>query len=281
MMQEVFEKLKTLQDILSKKFEVEHELNNIPKALITKTELLNRLKKSYIEKNDQYEQTKKRIAGLKQKMAEAEAERENYEKQMDLIKTQREYEALDKEIKDATEKEQQLRKDLQKEEKMLEDMQKNLEREETMIKQQETELNAENEKIKSEGDAKRELLNELRTEEAKIIPGLDEEILFKFERIIRSKSGLGIVPVYGGVCTGCHMILPGQFVNDVRSSQGILFCPYCSRILFYQEAGENENMLFPDVDAGSLADLVDYDSEDYDAEEEEDEEEQEYDSEEE
>ena len=34
------------------------------------------------------------------------------------------------------------------------------------------------------------------------------------------------------------MILTPQFVNDVRSGADIMFCPDCSRILFFQEEAE-------------------------------------------
>lgn len=255
MMHEVFDKLKLLQDILSQKFAIENEITDIPKALSTKTELLNRLKKTYIEKNNQLEETRKKIVSLKHKLTEAEEQRETYEKQMDLIKTQREYEALDKEIKDAIDKEQQYRKDILREEKEIEELTTSLEREEEMIKVQEDELTNEQEKIKKESKEKEKALQELKKEEDKTIPGLDEEILFKFERIIKSKEGLGIVPVKGNTCTGCHMILPSQYVNDVRTGEKILFCPYCSRILFFQE-DEVEEDFFNEEDAGSLADLV-------------------------
>ena len=255
MMHEVFDKLKILQDILSKKFEIENEIHEIPKALSTKTELLNRLKKTYIEKNHQLEDTKQRITTLKHRLTEAEMQRENYEKQMDLIKTQREYEALDKEIKDAIDKEQQYRKDILREEKEVEDLTSALGREEEMIKQQEEDLENEQERIKKESKEKENVLADLENEEKDIVPGLDEEILFKFERIIRSKEGLGIVPVKGSVCTGCHMILPAQFVNDVRKGEKILFCPYCSRILFFQEENAEDDF-YQEDDAGSLADLV-------------------------
>ena len=88
-------------------------------------------------------------------------------------------------------------------------------------------------------------LKALEKKEKSITPGLDEEILFKFERIIKSKEGTGIVPIEHGVCSGCHMILSVQFVNDVRRGDGIMFCPYCSRILFHEteeteEQGEEE-----------------------------------------
>jgi predicted nucleic acid-binding Zn-ribbon protein len=258
MMNEVFDKLRTLQDILSQKYEIEREIHDIPKALTTKTELLNRLKKSYIEKNAKRERINDKIKSLRIKLSDAEHQREEYEKQMDQISTQREYEALDKEIRDATEKEQQFRKDILREEKDLEEINSTLEREEKMIQLQEEELSAEQEKIKNESAAKQKVLKQLEAEEDDVIPGLDEDILFKFERIIRSKSGVGIVPIKTNVCTGCHMQLPEQFVNDVRNGDSILFCPYCSRILFYAEVDTSDDAdFFNDDDAGSLADLVD------------------------
>ncbi|MBI9100831.1 MAG: nucleic acid-binding protein [Spirochaetales bacterium] len=244
MMQETFEKLRELQDVLSQKYEIEREISEIPKNLSTKIEMLNRLKKSYIDKNKKIEDTKKNIGMLKQKLIDAEIARENYEKQMDVIKTQREYEALDKEIRDATEKEQQLRKDILREEKEFEELVYSFESEEAMIKEQEEELQAEEDKNNQETDGKKDVLKDLEAEEAKITPFLDDEILFKFERIIRNKSGIGIVPVKNSVCTGCHMIFPAQFENDVRTGDKILFCPYCSRILYFEEGfGEEEDVV--------------------------------------
>jgi len=272
MFQEVFDKLRTLQEILSAKYNLEKEIQEIPKALATKTEVVARLKKSYIEKNEDYEATKQRIKSLREKMLEAEQNREKLESQMDLIKTQREYEALDKEIRDAADKELQFRRDLQKEEKVLEEMLHALEREESLIKEQEEELQQEQEKIRSEIEKRQEQLKTLELQEKEIIPGLDPEMLFKFERIIRSKSGLGIVPLKRGVCSGCHMILPMQFVNEVRSGKSILFCPYCSRILFYEEEGEEPYLV--EAVAEPIFDIDDIDMEEEEVEEEPEEEEE-------
>ena len=254
MVQDTIEKLKGLQEVLSKRFDIEAEIKNLPKALSTKTELVNRMKRSYIEKNEEYEATRQRIAELRERMLEAERERERYEQQMDLIKTQREYEALDKEIREASEREQTLRKDLQREERILQDMSEGLEREESLIKQQEEELQEEQKKIKSETEKKEQQLKELKKDEQSLTPGLDEELLFKFERILRSKEGEGIVPLRKGVCTGCQMILPNQFVNDVRAGESILFCPYCSKIVFYVES--DEDALVADEESESMADVI-------------------------
>lgn len=251
-MQEVFEKLQSLQEILSRKFAIEAEIRDIPKTLSTKQELVNRLKKSYIDKNAQYDEVKERIRNLRTRLDEAEQTREKFEQQMDLIKTQREYEALDKEIRDASEKEQNLRKDLQREERIQEEMEHALQREEAMITEQEKELDDEQTRIKKESEVRKASLKDLEKEEKKVSPGLDEEILFKFERIIRSKAGVGIVPLKKGVCSGCHMVLPMQFVNEVRAGDGVLFCPYCSRILFFEE---ETDAVYSEEEAEGLADL--------------------------
>jgi predicted nucleic acid-binding Zn-ribbon protein len=246
-MEQVFAKLRDLQEILSQKFEIEQEMEDIPKILATRTELLNRMKKAYLEKTQEYETKGRYIEELRNKALEAERVREGFEQQMDMIQTQREYEALDKEIKDSGEKEQDLRRDLQREEQLLGEMKANLEKDEAMISKQEEEVQKEQSRIKEAVAAKGKDLKALEKKEKTITPGLDEEILFKFERIIRSKAGKGIVAIEHGVCSGCHMILPVQFVNNVRQGEGIMFCPYCSRILYHEledvevEAEEEED----------------------------------------
>ena len=263
MVQDVIDRLKSLQEILSEKFRIENEIKDLPKALSTKTELVSRMKKSYIDKSAQYDETKARVRDLREQMEGAERDREKYESQMDVIKTQREYEALDKEIRDASEREQLFRKDLQKEEKILQEMSETLERDASLIKQQETELEEEQQKIKSETDAKQAQIAALVKEEKKLTPELDEELLFKFERIIRSKEGQGIVALRKGVCTGCQMILPSQFVNEVREGSGIRFCPYCSKIVFY--IGDDEGG-YSDTEAEGLSDIIEaYGEEDEDS----------------
>lgn len=269
MIQETIEKLKVLQDILSQKFTIQREIEELPRSLATNREMVSRLKKSFVEKNERYDETRRRVADLRVRLQEAEADREKYESQMDQITTAREYDALEKEIREASERETQHRRDLQREEKDLEEQRQRLEREESMIKAQEEELETERAKIDSETAARRARLEELGKEETDTVPGLDEDLMFKFERIVRSKEGEGIVPIRSGVCTGCQMILPHQFVNDVKSGEKILFCPYCSKIVFHTDEGDEDATIgFSDSDEEGLADLVDDDFNDLFDEEE-------------
>lgn len=261
LMEEMFERLRQFQDLLKERVEIEKEIEDIPKSLVAQEELLARVKKGYSEKSEQFEAASTHVAELRNELAEAEASRERSEKQMDSISTQREYEALNKEIRDATDKEHQARKDLQKEERALAELEESVKRDESMIQLQESEIQEKKAKIDSETLQKHQRVEELRVTEKTVTEGIDSDITFKFERIIRSKQGLGIVPVRGYVCSGCSMILPAQFVNEVRQGNKIIFCPYCSRVLQYQETEEAAGDIIADIESGSLADLDDFSEE--------------------
>ena len=256
--QDIFEKLKKLQTILVKKYELEQKKEEAPKQLGSQEELLARMKKEYIEKNNEYEEVKTKVGQLKLDLDEAVKSREKGEKGMDDIQTHREYEALEKQIAEATEKENDVRKELQKEEKLLEEIKETLKINEEMINSQEKDLSASKDNLNKELSKYDSELASLKKDEDKITPDLDQEILFKFQRIIQRNSE-GIVAVKNGVCTGCHMILPAQFANLVREGDSINFCPYCSRILFYEDSGDEDayNSYFSLEEAGSLADLDD------------------------
>jgi predicted nucleic acid-binding Zn-ribbon protein len=264
------EKLRNLQDILSEKIILEHEIEEIPKLLVTQEELLTRIKKSFIEKNLDYEKIKSSEIELRSMLKEAESMREKAEKNMDVINTQREYEALDKEIRDASEKEQQYRKELQQKERQLLDINEQLKQNTDLIEQQEAELAERRAVIEAELSDKKKQIDALVKKEKKITADLDTETVFKFERIIRNKSS-GIVAVKGNVCMGCHMILPIQFANKVHLGDEDVFCPYCSRYLYYEESSDSEEEFFDTEDSGSLSDLDDLDEEEYEEDDEEEE----------
>lgn len=252
---EIFDRLKSLQVILGRKYELESKIDEAPKQLGSQDELLARMKKEYIEKNKEYEAVKERVGQLKIELDEVVKLREDGEKNMDNITTHREYEALDKQISEASAKEADVRKELQKEEKSYAELNDILKTNEAIINSTEESLNESKKALDSQLSSYKSEIAELKSQEEKIVPGLDQEILFKFQRIIQRNSE-GIVAVKNGVCTGCHMILPGQFANEVRECENILFCPYCSRILFYEASTEGDQITYYN-DTGSLADSDD------------------------
>ena len=265
-MKEVFVTLQELQNVLSSKYQLENELEDIPRSLKMREEMLSRQKKKFIDSDRDYEANQHEIAQLRNDFGHIEQLRLEAEQRMDQIKTQREYEALDKEIVEYSAQELTLRRRIQSLEGKGQELREQLKSEEDIINLQEAEVADEKLRIENMMEEKLKEIAVLENKEKNIAPDMDQEMLYKFDRILRSKGGQGIVPISQGICSGCFMILPRQFMNDVRSSEDVHFCPYCSRILFYDEAvaaGEKVGTGVLDYDSScqddveGLADLVD------------------------
>lgn len=256
-MTEELERLKSLQDVLAEKYEIEAKVEELPKTLDGSTESLDRFKREYIEKNKLYEEKKDIVARLRVELDEAQRKREEGERGMDAISTHREYEILEKQISEAQALEDSKRKELQREEKSMAELNDLLKSEEDLIASTEKDVNEARENLDKEIAACNEKLEALKAQEAEISEGIDSETIMKFQRIIK-RNRKGIVAVKGKVCDGCHMILPAQFANEVHHGEKILFCPYCSRILFYEEADDlDEN--YVSIHDDSSADDMDED----------------------
>ncbi|MDR1787251.1 MAG: C4-type zinc ribbon domain-containing protein [Treponema sp.] len=268
---QTFETLRALQDILAEKFELESRIIEAPKIQNDQKELLARMKEKLIETNNAYDQAKATAVEYRELLNQAEADREAAESKIDAVKTQREFEALERESRDAASREQKNLRSLQKAENVIAELDEDIKAKIAGIKDLEDDLAARGKEIAEEVEAKSARVRELEEQEKGLIAGIDQEVYFKFERIMRNKAGKGMVALKGGVCSGCHMILPIQFANDVRAGEQIVFCPYCSRILFYEESDQDEENLFDNEDAGSLADLEDEDEDEDNDEDDEDE----------
>lgn len=257
-MQEIFEKLKDLQKVIYERFLLEKELEELPKSFAKKIEVLNRNKKALQDTRQKIEDQEKNKGNLENELKNVTQKKENLEVQIAGTRTQKEYELLDKEIRETTEREQILRKELIRLDKELDNLREEEKRLLDYVENDQREFEEESQKNAQTEARLRQRISELELEEGRITPDLDPDIVFKFKRIIRSKQGIGIVAIRNGVCTGCHMILPLQFVNDVRKGTRVMFCPHCSRILYFESARtERLYETASATEAGVLADLVD------------------------
>lgn len=255
LMEELLSKLNEFQKLLIERVQLEHELVELPKSLITQEEILTRTRKSYQDKQAIFERLSKKVNSLRQELDEVIIKIEKLEKNMDIITNPREFELLNKEIEDATTKENLLRKELKSEEQKYGEAESEVQTIESLIQRQEEEILQKKQKIANDEAGFKARIAELQILEKQITKDIDVEILFKFERIVRSKEGIGIVPIRKNVCTGCSMILPPQFVNEIQQKNKIIFCPYCSRVLFYEE--ERAEQPGAEIEFGILSDLED------------------------
>jgi predicted nucleic acid-binding Zn-ribbon protein len=234
-MKSAFDRLRELQDVLLKEFEIEAELEEIPRelnGLKKRFQRADRAIKEYEINKDKYNET---IERLREEKEELKKSREKFEAQIPLIKTQREYEAITSELAQIKEKLEAMEEEELNAYQELENVNKALEEQKAIHGELSSEIKDLEKKVGKAMDEKQKELKSCLRGKDKISSGLDEEIIYKFEKIVKKKDGIGIVSIKRNVCMGCNMILPPQFVNNVRREDAIIFCPNCSRILFYHE----------------------------------------------
>ncbi len=241
-LQHVHSLLLQLQDLLREKFELEGEIESLPAALRGKEAKLEEANAKYIELNDAFTKAKQEATSNSIKYEDAFRARTEAEKMVERITVQREYEALTKQIDEAKVVENALLRARAASNALVDDLGAQLNAQGVVCEELKNEVAEEQAKIDAVLAGKRARIDELDAScEAIKGDGISDEIYSKFCKIVKNKKGLGITPIIQGqVCSGCHMILPMQFVNDVHLGAGsIEYCPYCSRILYYKEDEES------------------------------------------
>lgn len=245
-----YDTLKKLQNVLAEMFEIQDRIKDIPRDLNDKEALLEKTKMDYLEIHNKCEDIKADVDSLWEKYNASSKERESLEKQMESTQVSRDFESLLKDIEQAKVAEHSLLKSYNAKKSYLSELEENLQKKSDIVDIQQQEVEEETAKKDDLISQQEALLKEKEAKRDELSKDLPQNLLFKFERIIRNKGGVGVVPVHGIICQGCHMELPQQFANDVRKDEEIHFCPYCSRVLFYEESEEDgklDNLIHGDI----------------------------------
>jgi predicted nucleic acid-binding Zn-ribbon protein len=74
-------------------------------------------------------------------------------------------------------------------------------------------------------------LTAAEAERQRWVPRVDSQLLQVYDTIRASKGGVGAAAMVDGTCQGCHMRLPAQEAERVRTAGGLVRCDECQRIL--------------------------------------------------
>lgn len=64
-------------------------------------------------------------------------------------------------------------------------------------------------------------------------PSIPAPALAKYDQIAKSRKGLAVSAMVGGICTGCHVRLRPNVEQQVRKGDALTQCDNCQRILHY------------------------------------------------
>ena len=232
------EKLLVIQDRDKRLIQLEQQLQRIPGE---RAEIEERAKAAT-----------SRLEELKAKSKHAESERKLLENEVASKRTQidkwrsqqvqtkknEEYQALAHEVENAE-------KDIFKiEDKELDLMDRSekiaaeIKAEQQVLAEVNAQAQRQTETIGKRETAMKEEIEKLKAERAALCATVDESSLSRYERIMRHRQDVAIVPLQHGNCGGCHLQMPPQVVHQTKRSAEMVTCEQCGRILYW--SGEFE-----------------------------------------
>ena len=175
---------------------------------------------------------------LKQKQRESDlAVREDkiskLQAQLYQLKTNKEYTAMEMEIKGMKADKSVLEEDIL-------GLLDAVDRAKASVQKEKEALSGEEKIYKEHSEALKKAATEIETaargfEEKRkhFTPHVEPKLLAQYERLLKGREGLALVPVLNNSCGGCHMGLPPQVVNETQQFEKWLLCESCARILYW------------------------------------------------
>ncbi len=90
-------------------------------------------------------------------------------------------------------------------------------------------------KIQKEQDSIGSTLEEVLKKKDKVRSRIKVNLLKKFDVIQDRMNGVAVVSVWNEVCSGCHMNVPPQMYNELQRNDGLMVCPHCGRIIYWED----------------------------------------------
>jgi predicted nucleic acid-binding Zn-ribbon protein len=74
----------------------------------------------------------------------------------------------------------------------------------------------------------------LRSERSQLTRQLPAPVLANYERLLRARGGLAIVPIVKpNLCAGCRMTVTPQRIQELRQQSALIPCESCGRFLYW------------------------------------------------
>ena len=83
-------------------------------------------------------------------------------------------------------------------------------------------------------------IDALQVTRDKVAAGIRPDYLKRYGAI-RMRRGLAVATVRNGTCLGCNMNVPPQLYNTLQRGNTLETCPYCHRIIYWEEIMKNES----------------------------------------
>ncbi|MBI3315774.1 MAG: hypothetical protein HYZ87_02205 [Candidatus Omnitrophica bacterium] len=232
-MNEQIKILLELQKIDAEIYRDKKELAKVPE-LQKKLEADFEKKKSRLRSAE--EQSKALQLKQKQKEGDLQTKEEKIKKlqgQLYQLKSNKEYTAMDLEIKGLKADDSLLEEEILRLLDEADQAKTAFTKEKDLLAAEEKKMKNDLAALDQEAEGIRARLAEAEEKRKAFTPNLDPKLITQYERVLKTRDGLAVVPVKNNSCGGCHLGLPPQVVHEVRLQEKLMTCEDCARILYW------------------------------------------------
>ena len=211
---------------------------NHPREIKRLEETLEKNRAEFNSQSQHMEEIKKKRISKEQDLALEEEKVQKARQRLATVKTNKEYQASLKEIESTERSNLKIEEEIlviMEEADTLKEKQKQVEEQLNLVEKEAAE-----QKRVLEGQLKEcsEEIEAKQNEKEQYSSQIKENVLDIYHRVKQKRPELTVVPVENSCCMGCHVNIPPQLFNEVKTCQKIITCPHCSRILYWKQNHE-------------------------------------------
>lgn len=229
---EILDTLKQAQGLDREIHRIRQEIDSIPESIHELTQAFEAEKSRLDHLENQLKEVQLRQKKKEGELGEKEALIRKYDSQSTQVKTNKEYSALQQEIASLKADGSMLEDEILGILDEMENVQKQVREERNRLAQLETESQGKKKQLTDKAETIKKNLAGLIEKRLEIIKQVSPEARELYDKIIKKKEGLALVPVIGDACGACRMELRPQVLNEVRLKEALVVCDNCSRILY-------------------------------------------------
>jgi hypothetical protein len=235
-----FENLIRLQQIDDELRELSSFLENLPaqeKDIDKKIKTATRQVDKAREKLSLNQKRRRELEGETQDLRE---KIKKYKHQLNEVKTNLEYRSLLKEIEETQQRIDRLEEDIIAKLLEADEIEEEIKQVSAEVNQVKEKAEKEKQELRQQKQIAEEKRNQLLEEKNQLTPQIPPEQLALYHKIAAKRQGIALSPVHDEFCSLCHMRIRPQVINELKAGQTIILCENCGRILYWEEATEEE-----------------------------------------
>ena len=232
-MRDQLKRLEELQRYDAQIQELTNSLKAIPAKLEASQADFTRVESLLDNERAQLSESQRYYTDQKSQLQVEETTASSAKNKLSMAKNSKEYVAAQREI-------EQTRESVQNREQEIGKLIEAVQVKEKLLSERATELEVLRKSMDKDAETGRKKMAELEAKIAeikvdrdKVAAGIRPDVLKRYGAI-RMRRGLAVTTVRNGTCQGCNMNVPPQLYNVIQRGNTIETCPYCHRIVYWE-----------------------------------------------